>query len=109
MHNILRGCPVRPLGIRGDAYVFSDHAGLTKTLSRGQLATRRVFVGLFGGDDTWLRHHFPVELNSDGQPITTDFSMCTAAIFMAGACSMADAMAQEALDTVLDGIAGHAS
>ena len=109
MCNVLRGCPIRPLGMRGNAYVFSDHAGLTKTLSLGQLATRHEFVSLFGGDDTWLRHHFPLELNSDGQPITPDFSLRTAAIFMAGACSMADAMAQEALDTVLDGIAGHAS
>lgn len=98
MHNIMRGCPIRPIGMRTDGtYVFNDSSGQTKALTRGELACRDHFVDLFGGDDTWLRHHFPAQLVKDGQCITADYSHRNAMIFMMGACQWADAEYRDAV------------
>jgi hypothetical protein len=87
--------PILPLGHNDGTFHFLDVAGQHRGMSARQLGARHDMVGLFGGNDAWLRRQFPkkkaeTKKDADGneQTIwhTIDFSINTAVAALQRAC-----------------------
>lgn len=87
--------PVLPLGHCDGAFHFLDVSGQHRQLTARQLGARHDMMGLFGGDDTWLRANFPKKqaeksVGADGGETevwrTIDFKINLAAAALQRAC-----------------------
>ncbi|MDR3474447.1 MAG: hypothetical protein P4M09_22590 [Devosia sp.] len=65
-------CPVTALGDNNGTYHFLDPIGQKREFTARELGNRHALIGLFRGDDAWLRRHFKVEKefeNPDGTKV----------------------------------------
>lgn len=88
-------CPVRAIGRSKGVFHFLDVAGDHRELTARDLGARHSLVGLFGGDDKWLRKVFPKKVpykstDEHGAEVTlfrtADFRVNDAAAAMQRAC-----------------------
>ncbi|MGE4044477.1 MAG: ATP-binding protein [Acetobacteraceae bacterium] len=66
-------CPVTPLGDFDGTWHFLDAIGQKRALRTAQIDRESEQLGLFRGDDTWLRRNFPVRkkvTDQEGQETT---------------------------------------
>lgn len=85
-------CPVTPLGDAEGIYHFLDPLGQKRQLSARQLSNRAEVLGLFRGDDQWLRFKFPDRKefeDPDGNKVTrvVGFRLIEATGFLLKSCS----------------------
>lgn len=87
------GCPVTALGHLDGDFVFLDVRGQRRTLSARALGRRDDMLALFGGDDAWLRQHYPRTINVNArrkgaEPVweVIDFDLMDAAPALQRAC-----------------------
>lgn len=88
-------CPVIALGHIDGMLHFLDTVGQRRALTTSQMARRPDLVALFGGDEDWLRKHFPHRRDvkvtgQDGtestKSITVDFQIKGVSTFLMRAC-----------------------
>ncbi|WP_240906374.1 ATP-binding protein [Komagataeibacter xylinus] len=91
-------CPVTAIGHLDGTYYLLDSVGQLRALSARQIGNRHDLVGLFGGNDDWLRAHYPKKAQCkikgpDGQDTTeeriVDFRINSVAAFLQSECTAA--------------------
>jgi hypothetical protein len=89
-------CPVSALGHLDGTYYFLDRVGQMRSLSSRQIGNRHELLGLFGGDDGWLRSRFPKKAQckikgADGEDTTeervVDFRINSVAAHLQAECT----------------------
>lgn len=91
-------CPVSALGHLAGNYFFLDKVGQLRQLTASQVGKRHDLMGLFMGNDKWLRDEFPKKAQckvkqEDGSEVTeekvVDFRLNSAAAYLQAECAKA--------------------
>lgn len=91
-------CPVTALGHLDGSYFFLDRVGQLRVLTARQVGSRHDLLGLFAGNDGWLRATFPKKAqcktkDQDGQESTeekvVDFRINSVASYLQAECARA--------------------
>src|SRR5262249_27654963 len=80
-------CPVTALGHTAGTYYFLDPIGQERSFTARQIGSRADVVGLFHGNDDWLRRQFPVskdvpDAHGGKVSVVVDFRVNSAAKFL---------------------------
>lgn len=84
-------CPVTPLGDFDGSWHFLDTIGQKRVLSTRQLGNADELRGLFRGDESWLRRHFPerkvTDVDGEKKDRVIGFNKALAAAHMQQLCA----------------------